>query len=50
MKPAEGFSYAEILQNLKRCIQPDILGVIIRGVRQARGGDVFIEVEDTPEG
>lgn len=39
-----GSSYVEIFKKLKIVIQPDTLGVKIKGVRQTRNGDSMLEL------
>ena len=44
IKPAEGMSYASILRDLKRCVNPDELGVTVQGIRETRSKDLLVRL------
>ena len=45
MKAAKGMSYASILLELKKHVNPDELGATIQGIRETRSKDILEELE-----
>ena len=45
IKPAEGMSYASILRELKKRVNPDELGATGQGIRETRSKDLLVEVK-----
>ena len=50
IKPAEGISYASILRDLERRVNPDELGVTVQGIREKRSKDLLVELKCPKEG
>lgn len=46
IKPAEGKSYAEVLQQLKRSVKPEEAEVTVRSVRKTKDGSLLLELLD----
>ena len=45
IKPAEGMSYALILRELKKRVNPDELGVTVQRIREIRSKDLLVELK-----
>ena len=45
IKPAEGMSYASILRELKKRVDPDELGATVQGIRETRSKDLLVEMK-----
>ena len=45
IKPAEGMSYASILRELKKRVNPDELGATVQGIREKRSKDLLVELK-----
>ena len=45
IKPAEGMSYASILRELKKRVNPDELGATVQGIRETRSKDLLVELK-----
>ena len=45
VKPTEGYSYAEVLKNLKENVKPEELDVTIHTVRRTKTGAILVELE-----
>ena len=45
IKPAEGMSYATILRELKKRVNPDELGATVQGIREMRSKDLLVEMK-----
>ena len=43
-------SYASILRDLKRCVNPDELGVTIQVIRETRSKDLLVELKCPKDG
>ena len=50
IKPAEGMSYATILRDLKKRVNPDELGTTVQGIRETRPKDLLVELRCPKEG
>ena len=50
IKPTEGVSYAAILKDLKKHVEPDELGVTVHGIRETRSKDLLVELKCSKEG
>ena len=50
IKPAEGISYASILHDLKRRVNPDELGLTVQGIRETRSKNLLMELKRPKEG
>ena len=44
IKPVEGMSYASILRELKKRVNPDELGATVQGIRETRSKDLLVEL------
>ena len=44
IKPAEGMSYASILRELKKRVNPNELGATVQGIRETRSKDLLVEL------
>ena len=47
IKPAEGMSYASILRELKKRVNPDELGATVQGIRETRSKDLVVGARGT---
>ena len=45
IKPAEEMSYATILRELKKRVNPDELGATVQGIRETRSKDFLVELK-----
>ena len=45
IKPAEGMSYASILRELRKRVNPDELGATVQGIRETRSKDLLVELK-----
>ena len=45
IKPVEGMSYASILRELKKRVNPDELGATVQGIRKMRSKDLLVEIK-----
>ena len=45
VKPAEGMSYAIILLELKKRVNPDELGATVQGIRETRSKDLLVKLK-----
>ena len=45
IKPAEEMSYATILRELKKRVNPDELGATVQGIRERRSEDLLVELK-----
>ena len=45
IKPTEGMSYASILRELKKRVNPDELGATVQGIRETRSKDLLVELK-----
>ena len=45
IKPAKGMSYASILRELKKRVNPDELGATVQGIREMRSKDLLVELK-----
>ena len=45
IKPAKEMSNASILRDLERCVNPDELGVTVKGIREVRTKDLLVELK-----
>ena len=45
IKPAEGMSYASILREQKKRVNPDELGATVQGIRKTRSKDFLVELK-----
>ena len=45
IKPAEGMSYASILRELKKRVNPDELSATVQGIREIRSKDLLVELK-----
>ena len=50
IKPAEGMSYATILRELKKRVNPDELGTTVQKIKETRSKDVLVELRCGKEG
>ena len=47
VKPAEGKSYADVLQKIKVGVDPSATNTVYKTIRCSRGGDVLLELQST---
>ena len=47
VKPAEGKSYADVLQKIKVGVDPSATNTVFKAIRCTRGGDVLLELQST---
>ena len=45
IKPEEGMSYASILRELKKSVNPEELGATVQGIRETRSRDLLVELK-----
>ena len=45
IKPAEGMSYASILRELKKRVNPDVLGATVQGIRETRFKELLVKLK-----
>ena len=45
IEPVEGMSYATILHELKKHVNPDELGATVQGIRETRSKDLLVEIK-----
>ena len=45
IKPAEGMSYASILRELKKSVNPEEMGATVQGIRETRSKDLLVELK-----
>ena len=45
VKPTKGMSYASILRELKKRVNPDKLGATVQGIRETRSKDFLVELK-----
>ena len=45
IKAAEGMSYASILRELKKRLNPDELGATVQGIRETRSKELLVELK-----
>ena len=45
IKPVEGMSYASILRELKKSVNPEELGATVQGIRETRSKDLLVELK-----
>ena len=50
INPIEGVSYAAILKDLKKHVNPDELDVTVHGIRERRSKDLLIELKCSKDG
>ena len=47
VKPAEGKTYADVLQKIKDAVNPSITQTVFKTIRCTRGGEVLLELQST---
>ena len=45
VKAKEGVTYADVLSNMKRNVNPETTGAEIMGIRRTRAGDILVKVK-----
>ena len=47
VKPAEGKTYADVLQNIEDAVNPSTTQTVFKTIRCTRGGEVLLELQST---